>query len=183
MMFVDGENLTIRGQRVAEDRGVAIPGDGYWRKDVFLWRDGWVPRQNRSWGGIWDAMSAVATRAHYYTSAVGDDDMLRKVREQLWNVGFHAEVFKKTGAVKSKGVDISLTKDMLAHAFLDNYDLALLVSGDGDYVPLVSEVMRRGKMVSVAAFESGLNPALRLAADHFIDLTEFFVQHWSDAKR
>lgn len=180
MVFVDGENLTIRGQKLAEEQHLTIPGDGCWKRDVYLWRNGWAPRQNLAWGGVWDAMGAVATRAHYYTSSSGADDIQLEIRERLVALGFQAEVFKKVGGVKSKGVDIALTKDMLAHAFLDNYDLALLVSGDGDYVPLVQEVKRLGKLVSVAAFASSLSPALRLSADHFCDLTEFFRQYWAE---
>jgi uncharacterized LabA/DUF88 family protein len=32
---------------------------------------------------------------------------------------------------KSKGVDITLTKDLLVNAFQDNYDVAVLIAGDG----------------------------------------------------
>src|SRR4051794_12186407 len=45
----------------------------------------------------------------------------------------------------AKGVDISLTKDMLVQAFLGNYDIAVLVAADGDYLPVVEEVKRLGK--------------------------------------
>ncbi len=54
-----------------------------------------------------------------------------------------------------------------------------LISGDGDYVPLVSEVKRLGKVVCVAFFEdSGLNPELRLSADAFADIGQSFLNHW-----
>jgi len=32
----------------------------------------------------------------------------------------------------------ALTKDMLSHAFRDNYEVAVLVAGDGDYVLFLS---------------------------------------------
>ena len=48
---------------------------------------------------------------------------------------------------------------MLSHAFRDNYEVAVLVAGDGDYVPVVQEVQRLGKIVFVWFFENeGLNP-------------------------
>jgi len=31
---------------------------------------------------------------------------------------------------------------MLSHAFLDHYEVACLVTGDADYIPLVEEVKR-----------------------------------------
>ena len=63
-----------------------------------------------------------------------------------------------------KGVDISLAKDLLSHAFLDNYDYAILYSGDGDYVPLVEEVKRIGKNVMVCFFDTDcLNKELKLS--------------------
>jgi uncharacterized LabA/DUF88 family protein len=63
-----------------------------------------------------------------------------------------------------------MAKDMLSHAFLDNYDLAVLVCGDGDLVPLVQGVKRLGKWVIVAFFDHCLNPKLRRAADEFSQL-------------
>jgi len=36
---------------------------------------------------------------------------------------------------------------MLSNAIDNNYEVAVLVAGDADYVPLVEEVKRRGKMV------------------------------------
>ena len=73
----------------------------------------------------------------------------------------------------------ALTKDMLSHAFRDNYEVAVLVAGDGDYVPVVQEVQRLGKIVFVWFFENeGLNPKLKLAADHFFDFTPHFLRSW-----
>jgi uncharacterized LabA/DUF88 family protein len=74
---------------------------------------------------------------------------------------------------KAKAVDIMLTKDLLSNAFLDNYDIAVLVAGDGDYVPVVNEIKRQGKIVLILFFRDfGLNPKLRLAADAFISLED-----------
>ena len=53
---------------------------------------------------------------------------------------------------------------------LDNYDAAVLIAGDSDYVPLVEEVKRRGKVVYVGFFvgpKSGLSEELKLSSDGF----------------
>jgi len=46
-----------------------------------------------------------------------------------------------------KGDDIHLAVDMLSHAYEDKYNTAILISGDGDFVPLVSKVKAKGKQV------------------------------------
>jgi hypothetical protein len=37
MLFVDGENFTIRGQEVAAANGLVLAEGGLHRRDVFLW--------------------------------------------------------------------------------------------------------------------------------------------------
>jgi len=67
-------------------------------------------------------------------------------------------------------------------ALSDAIDLVYLASGDGDYLPLVSEVMRHGKQVYVAAFSSGLNAELTHSVDEFFNLDGvFFVPQGTNA--
>jgi uncharacterized LabA/DUF88 family protein len=67
-----------------------------------------------------------------------------------------------------KGVDIYLTADMISLAYEDAYDVALIVSGDGDYKALVDLVKSKGKKVWVASFSASLSNALREVADKII---------------
>lgn len=55
-------------------------------------------------------------------------------------------------------------------------NVLMLMSGDGDYLPLIEEVSRRGVQVWLAAFSKRLSSALRYAADEFIDLDKHFFQ-------
>jgi uncharacterized LabA/DUF88 family protein len=56
----------------------------------------------------------------------------------------------------------------------------ILVAGDGDYVPLLDEVKRLGKISVVVFFEKeGMNPDLRLAADYFVPVDTWFMNRWS----
>jgi NYN domain len=185
MVFVDGENLTIRAQELAKGEGLKLERHPpCYLKDVFVWfpaLSATMPFQ------LLPNMlfRAPATRAYYYTSVVGDDPRVNLVREQLRALDFDPQVFKKpSGNAKSKGVDITLTKDMLAHAFEDHYDIALLFAGDGDYIPLIEEVKRRGKNVHVCFFAApglGLSPEIPIVADKFFDLTEPFLARWRAA--
>ena len=80
------------------------------------------------------------------------------------------------------GSVVALTKDMLSHAYLHNYEVAVLVSGDGDYVPVLEELKRLGKLVCVASFiDEGFNDKLRLASDFVSDMTSDFLEKWKQA--
>ena len=182
---MDGENLTIRLQALASATSLQLKEGPYWKRDVFIWLPGLSPRA--PWGELeaWASVGPASTRSHYYTSVGGDEHTLEAVRTSLWTMGFDPYVFKRDASTKrSKGVDIALAKDMLGHAFHGHYDLALLVAGDADYVPLVEEVKRLGKVVHVLFPEAyGLGDKLRLASDDFTDLTSEFTQRWKAAAR
>jgi uncharacterized LabA/DUF88 family protein len=51
-----------------------------------------------------------------------------------------------------KGVDVQLATDMITHAFKNNYDVAILVAGDNDFVGALQAVKDNGKHVEVALF-------------------------------
>jgi uncharacterized LabA/DUF88 family protein len=179
MLFVDGENLTIRAQETLETAELTPIAGKFWRKDTFIWQPQTSALQRPS-----PQLDVTAIRAYYYTSMVGDDLALQQVRRRLWDLQFTPQVFKKTRQnEKAKGVDISLTKDMLAHAFNDHYDVGVLMAGDGDYSPLVEELRRLGKRIVVKFFSetAGLNPELKLAADEYQDMTQVFVAGWKEA--
>jgi hypothetical protein len=128
------------------------------------------------------SIQPIAIRAHYYTTAVGDESKLDDIRKRLWENGFEAEVFKKDRrSAKSKAVDICFAKDVLSNAFLGNYDAAVLIAGDADYLPIVKEVKRLGKLVYVVFFhgpESGLSLKLHLASDQFFNIADSFLSLW-----
>jgi uncharacterized LabA/DUF88 family protein len=70
-----------------------------------------------------------------------------------------------------KGIDIMLTTDLLTHSFKRNYDIAILVAGDSDYVGAIQGVKNNGQNVEVALFgkESTSRP-LREVADRIITI-------------
>jgi len=75
--------------------------------------------------------------------------------------------FTKPGA-SQKGVDICLTSDMISLAYENAYDVAVLLSGDGDYVALVELVKAKGKRVVVLAFKNSIARSLKECADNVI---------------
>ena len=79
-----------------------------------------------------------------------------------------------------KGIDIMLATDMLRFAWNDLYDVAVLVSGDGDYAYAVQAVKDLGKYVEVAAFTSNLSYELTQVADDREFFTKtYFSDLWS----
>jgi hypothetical protein len=180
MLFVDGENLTIRAQAIADAEGIALSEGPFYMKDTFVWLpDSPGTRALGSTGELNLPLQHHAVRAHYYTSVIGNEEKIRRVRNDLFEMGFAPKVFKKSKNRRSKAVDITLATDMLSHAHRDNYDVAFLFAGDGDYVPLVEEVQRLGKVVYVAFFKgSGLSNDLELASDTFLYFDGFFFAMW-----
>jgi len=130
-------------------------------------------------------------RICYYTSVVGDELRVNEVRRALANIEYSSiaddggmygqivpAVFKKLArSQKTRNVDIQIVIDVMRYAFTDEIDRVYLVSGDGDYLPLLTEVMRRGKQVEVLALSSGLNDPVTYSVDRFHLLDGVFFPH------
>jgi uncharacterized LabA/DUF88 family protein len=167
MVFVDGENLAIRFRNIFNSKRRTLPKHIYFEKDIYVWSK-----------GLNDiCASKNVIRKYYYTSLSGDDNKIKEIKRKLKEeVGIEApRVFKKIKNRDSKQVDISLATDMLTHAFRKNYEIAILIAGDGDYVPLVEAVQMEGCRVFLWFFEEGLNPSLKLKADWYKDIGEILL--------
>ncbi|MCK4647505.1 NYN domain-containing protein [Candidatus Pacearchaeota archaeon] len=66
-----------------------------------------------------------------------------------------------------KGDDINLALDMLNEAWKNKYDKAILISGDGDFAPLVKYVKNKNKKVEVISFSKLASKNLINEADKF----------------
>ena len=76
-----------------------------------------------------------------------------------------------------KGVDILLATDMLTHAFKNNYDVAVLIAGDNDYVGAIQAVKDNGKNVEVALFgKERTSLQLRTVSDKIITINSRFLK-------
>jgi uncharacterized LabA/DUF88 family protein len=70
-----------------------------------------------------------------------------------------------------KGVDIQLATDMITHSFKNNYDVAVLVAGDNDFVGALQAVKDNGKNVEVALFgKERTSMQLRNVADKVVTI-------------
>jgi len=73
------------------------------------------------------------------------------------------------GGAKKADWDVGITID--AVRLSPSLDAIILVSGDGDYVPLVEYLQNQGKQVEVMAFKETSSAKLIEAADGFTDLS------------
>jgi len=172
MVFVDGENLVARYQDMIRD-GFIPRDDMFHDRDVTVWHPSFTQL----------AQFHEILRVTYYTYVVGDDDRVRAIQEAIRKLTFVKHralplpdsvtpcVFKKDSrSRKAKGVDIQICVDVLSHVYRHNVDAVLLLSGDGDYEPLIDEVLRNGVQVFLSAFSKGLHPRLRDKVDALYEL-------------
>ena len=60
-----------------------------------------------------------------------------------------------------KKIDIKIAIDIISLAYENAYDTAVLVSGDGDFIPVVKKVKELGRDFELWAFRYSLANALR----------------------
>lgn len=173
--LIDGENLTLRYQAMLRNGHVPYE-DNVLVKDVFVWN-------HRVLGA---PVNYDVIRATYYTSVAGGTERAPEVeaaiQKQLFAFGderkpewqrLKAAVFtKSTQDRKTKLVDMQICVDALANTMNGNMDALYLVAGDGDYAPLVEEVMRHGIRVSVLALSDGLAERMVSVGDQFTCLDD-----------
>lgn len=188
MCFIDGENIVMRYQAMIE--AGRIPNKvATHERDCFLWH----PKITE-----WAMFDLV--RVNYYTSTTGDTQRVEALKNKIayTNYSFsytHGDgipdataqliphVFHKPSRnTKTRNVDLQISIDILRAAHLNNVEIIYLLSGDGDYVPLIQEAARFGKEIHLAAFSSGLSPQLRCNVDNFQLLDDFFFRKISKPK-
>ena len=180
-VFVDGENLVMRYQAMVKD-GWKPQKDVVHLQDVFVWHPGIT---------TWCCMDI--QRVLYYTSATGDQDKINSIKAQIASTSFSftheygdvpdasaqlvPRVFhKRSKSQKTRNVDINIIIDMMRAAHVGSAETLFLLSGDGDYLPLIEECMRLGKPVWVNSFSSGLNEEIRSSVDIYETLDDVFFE-------
>jgi uncharacterized LabA/DUF88 family protein len=178
--FVDGENLVCRYQEMAATRKR--------RSEVSHFQDAvvWSPQIT-----LWTYMDLI--RVNYYTSVVGTDEKVRAIEQEIASITYSCRVSdaglagsakliprvhkRLANSRKSKVVDVDITLDVMRTALETQVGAIFLLSGDGDYLPLVREVARRtAKQVWLGAFSSGLSEPLRDNVEAFVQLDSMFFE-------
>ena len=75
-----------------------------------------------------------------------------------------------TGGAKKADWDVGLAVDAIKMS--PRLDSVIIVSGDGDFIPLVEYLQTMGVQVEVVSFGKSTSGKLREAVDDFVDLSE-----------
>lgn len=104
------------------------------------------------------------------------DPETRRIHDKLSDIGFRVmnreSMVKRDGDYVQKEVDVSLACEMLEHALLNHFDIAIVVSGDRDFVPVMQKVQAAGKRVEVAAFDNVYSDECKRTADVYYLLND-----------
>lgn len=118
-------------------------------------------------------------------TAVGDRSLIRAIAyvvqadipeeagffDALTRIGFEVKAKELQvffGGHKKGDWDVGIAMDTIKLS--SKIDVVVLISGDGDFVPLVEYLQSNGQKVEVMAFGRSASGKLREAADIFIDL-------------
>lgn len=180
MGFVDGENLVMRYQAMVKG-GAKPKADVVHERDCFVWHN-----DVTSWS-MFDFI-----RVNYYTSTTGDLVKVDSLKDKICSVDYtfnYADGAEAANAMlvpnvfhkpikntKARNVDLQISIDFLRAAHLPNVEVLYLLSGDGDYIPLIQEAARYGKEIWVGAFSSGMHTKLKHHIDQFVLLDDLFFE-------
>ncbi|MDP3982299.1 MAG: NYN domain-containing protein [bacterium] len=84
------------------------------------------------------------------------------------------------GGLKKADWDVGIAVDAIKVAH--SVDVICLVSGDGDYLPLVEYLQNHGKRVEVMAFKRSASSRLKEVVDEFIDIEASTDKYLLNAK-
>lgn len=76
---------------------------------------------------------------------------------------------------KQKRVDTLIALDMLSKAYENHYDIAILISGDEDHLPVVDAVKNTGKRVYGVFFESHASSTLKESFDRSLVIDRSWI--------
>ena len=81
-----------------------------------------------------------------------------------------------------KGDDAKLIHDFLVGAYEDEYDKAIIVSGDEDFEPMIKTAQRKGKKIGNAYFRSSSSSVLRNSCNFSICLNNHIKNLMRESK-
>ena len=174
MLFIDGTWLYYS---IHERREVGCPiirkfGRGWQRKYYFDWAA--LPRvicrelQKQDPGWSLQPRPVEIFRVNVYTSYKADtskDSYRFQMYQEMQNANYDLKR-KETVGKSEKCIDIQIAVDMLHYATVaDTYDVALLLTGDKDFMPAMIRTRQKGRKVGLVSMRAGCNRVLYETSD------------------
>ena len=95
-------------------------------------------------------------------------------KKELKRIAIHTD---EGDSFEEKGnMDVEMTIDALHH--ISKYDIAVLFSGDSDFLALVSYLKQRGKKVYIYSSKNNVSEELRTGGDGYIDVLNIIDDIW-----
>lgn len=172
-VYVDNSNVWIEGQRISAVRK-GLVGDLIEAMNEDVVDHEW----SYDFGHLYEIACPDGVpigRSKLWGSKPPENDSLwaRARRE-----GFEVETFVRNVANKEKRVDNAIGATMLEDAFLymkpAQRDMAVLVGGDGDFLPTFEVLKRRGILTRVVFWRHATSRDLREFADEYEELDPYF---------
>ncbi|MFA6520143.1 MAG: NYN domain-containing protein [Candidatus Paceibacterota bacterium] len=120
-----------------------------------------------------DAVSGrklVRAVAYVITTEAGDEKNFFEALEKMGIETKTKDLQIFAGGAKKADWDVGLAVDAIKMA--PRLDCVVIVSGDGDFVPLVEYLQTMGVQVEVVSFGKSTSGKLREVVDDFVDLSE-----------
>jgi uncharacterized LabA/DUF88 family protein len=163
-VYVDNSNVWIEGQRVSAVRkGLAIDIRDAMSRNVL------DPSWRCDFGRLYElacpVTETIGRSALFGSRPPANDSLWARARSE----GFEVVVHDRNVANREKKVDVGIATMLLddSHEYMrPGQDTAVLVAGDGDYVPTVESLKRRGIRVE-CLFWGQANRELRECVDAF----------------
>ena len=99
----------------------------------------------------------------------------RKRHHDLLHAGIEPKNLPMSESQGEKGIDVYMAVETLQIGLDDKIDIAILVTGDGDFVPLVRALMKNGVRVGIAFFEFTDGEKKSFANERLINAANFAI--------
>ena len=113
-----------------------------------------------------------------YKESLAPEDKLRLDRKRhhdLLHAGIEPKNLPMSESQGEKGIDVYMAVETLQIGLDDKIDIAILVTGDGDFVPLVRALMKNGVRVGIAFFEFTDGEHKSFANERLINAANFAI--------
>lgn len=125
-------------------------------------------------------------RVYYYIPIINRDEAEEQYRSQQRFLTYlqgtpyfhikYGRLVRQGEILVEKSIDVQLAVDMVRYAAQDHYDVAILISGDGDFAPAVESAKDLGKQVEAAFFQQQTSTELKHISDIYIELSQRFLE-------